>query len=647
MYEEVKVQKSLNLARDKIEDGKFQEALELLKSLQPVDDYNEKLKAIFYTLNSEINIILGNYPKAYEFAEKGFQYAKKIDPCKESVDTFLNMAFIFGILGKREESMKLGEEIFEILQNLTNISESDRNQRLGLLFFYKGYNYNSLGEIMYAIEVLEKSIVLLKKCNLQGNLARSYSLCGGMYQTIGEFSKALNYITLSQKICEEKESIQFIHSRWLNYIAQGVIYLQTGEVQLALESTKKALSLGRKYNNPSLIYETLNNLGGIYQYFGEWDRAIELLKESLTIAENIGGKSEIVGLLDTFFQLYIAMDDIPAAQQIFSKIKSWWDLEKDNKKIDLIYRLNNAVLLRMSKRTRDLGVAQDIFTRIAQEEGVSVEFTQIATLNLCEMLLDEFKDTKNTDALEEFFSILARMQEAAEKQHSYPLWAESFLLEAKLSLITFNMKKARHSLTQAQQIAEKYGLKLLAIKISNEHDNLLKNLEVWNQMEKVNAPISERIEKIDFDDQISTMLKKKKAEIPNASPESPILLLIMAKSGIPLYTKIFNKEWKINEELFSGFLSAFNTFSSEIFSEGLDRANFGKFTILMTGMPPFMSCYVFEGQSFLAHQKFSKFNETVHASEQIWNNLQFSDRTGNVIRDDASDGLGNLVKQIF
>ena len=118
-------------------------------------------------------------------------------------------------------------------------------------------------------------------------------------------------------------------------------------------------------------------------------------------------------------------------------------------------------------------------------------------------------------------------------------------------------------------------------------------------------------------DQLLNPLKNQ-AEIPDTTPESPIFLVVMANSGIPLYTKIFSKELDITEELFSGFLSAFNTFSDDIFSEGLDRAHFGKFTILMTGMPPFISCYVFKGQSFLAQQKFAQFNETLHETELIW-----------------------------
>ena len=303
--------------------------------------------------------------------------------------------------------------------------------------------------------------------------------------------------------------------------------------------------------------------------------------------------------------------------------------------------------MKKSKRTRDLGVAQVIFKDISQENVIQIDITQTAILNLCKMLLDEFKDTKNVEVIEEFSTFLKQLQNASEKHHVYPLLAETFLLEAKLSMMNFDLKKARYSLTKAQQIAERYGLKLLAIKISNEHDKLLQNIEVWDKMKKEKVSISERLEKIDINDQILTMLKKKQAEIPETSPESPILLLIMADSGIPIYTKIFKKEWEISEELFSGFLSAFNNFSNEIFSEGLDRANFGKYTILMTGMPPFMSCYVFEGQSFLAHQKFSKFNENIHDTEQIWKKLNSASRTGEIIKDYSSAGLGKLVKTIF
>ena len=99
----------------------------------------------------------------------------------------------------------------------------------------------------------------------------------------------------------------------------------------------------------------------------------------------------------------------------------------------------------------------------------------------------------------------------------------------------------------------------------------------------------------------------------------------------------------MNEELFSGFLSAFNSFSDEIFSQGLDRANFGKYTILMTKIPPFMMCYVFEGQSYSVQKKFSSFNEILQRNEKLWKKLKLSERTGRVIQQNSNPTLESLV----
>jgi len=341
------------------------------------------------------------------------------------------------------------------------------------------------------------------------------------------------------------------------------------------------------------------------------------------------------------------MGDISMVPQVFEKIDQYREKEVDNEWVNLFYRFNRALVLKNSKRIRDLGMAQEIFSNIANEEVISLEMTQIATLNLCEMLLEEYKDTKNDEALKDIFPILTRLRDIAKKRHSYKILAETYVLDARLSMINFDVKKTRRALTKAQKIAEQYGLKRLAIKISNEHDNLLRNMEVWSQLRQENVDFASHLENLDISGQISTMQKKQPAEVPETSLETPMVVMIMAESGIPIYTKIFSEDWKIEEQLFSGFLTAFNSFSSEIFSEGLDRANFGKYTILMTDITPFRSCYVFEGQSFLAQQKFSEFNGTIKNTEPIWEKLTSSSKRGRIIRDDPSGGIGELVKSLF
>ena len=64
--------------------------MEFLESLEPVDSYTELQKVIFYTLMRKIHRSFGNLLKAYETAEKGMHYAKKIEQGIEIVDLILN-----------------------------------------------------------------------------------------------------------------------------------------------------------------------------------------------------------------------------------------------------------------------------------------------------------------------------------------------------------------------------------------------------------------------------------------------------------------------------------------------------------------------------------------------------------------------------
>jgi len=59
-----------------------------------------------------------------------------------------------------------------------------------------------------------------------------------------------------------------------------------------------------------------------------------------------------------------------------------------------------------------------------------------------------------------------------EKSNSFWILGETYLLQAKLALISLNLEEARRLLTKGQRIVEKYELNHLAIKISNEHDEV-------------------------------------------------------------------------------------------------------------------------------------------------------------------------------
>ncbi len=235
----------------------------------------------------------------------------------------------------------------------------------------------------------------------------------------------------------------------------------------------------------------------------------------------------------------------------------------------------------------------------------------------------------------------------ADQQHAYFWLAETRLLQAKLALIQMNIEEAKQKLTQAQRVAELHGLKLLAFKISAEHDNLLERTNIWENLKKSNAPMSDGIKFASFEGLIERMKGKRAIKSPLISPEIPVLLLIIGEGGFLLFSNSFKEKLFLEEDLLSAFLSAFNAFSSELFSKGLDRAKFGEYMILMKTLNSFSVCYLFKGQTYTAKQKLNEFAEYIRSTTSIWQTLNKYYKTSRTLELKDLPPLENLISEIF
>jgi hypothetical protein len=224
---------------------------------------------------------------------------------------------------------------------------------------------------------------------------------------------------------------------------------------------------------------------------------------------------------------------------------------------------------------------------------------------------------------------------------------ETYLLQARLALITLDLKEARQFLTQGQRIAERYGLKLLAIKISSEHDELLKQLEIWENFEKTEVSLNERMKLAGINEQMDNMLRKRVTGPNEIQDEDSVVILIISKSGKPIFSQSFVEGWSFQDHLFGGFLSAINSFSDEMLSHGLDRAIFGEYTIIMNAISPFIICYLFKGQSFLAQQRMKHFVDAIQNDKIIWKTIKKYYQANRLVQENDIPSLDLLVNEVF
>jgi hypothetical protein len=120
----------------------------------------------------------------------------------------------------------------------------------------------------------------------------------------------------------------------------------------------------------------------------------------------------------------------------------------------------------------------------------------------------------------------------------------------------------------------------------------------------------------------------------------------MDDSGATYFNHTFMTNWD-HSDLFGLFMSALNNISDEIFSKSIDRIRIDENTILVQPVEPFLACYVIRGQSYPALQKLTRFTEAIRQNSEIWEALNKSTKTSEIVELSKSPALKTVIDEIF
>jgi hypothetical protein len=303
--------------------------------------------------------------------------------------------------------------------------------------------------------------------------------------------------------------------------------------------------------------------------------------------------------------------------------------------------------LKFSTRSKDRAEVELLLNQIINDKISSAALYTHTMVLFCEFLVEELKMSNDPKVLDEINPAIDRLLYIAEKTNSYNYQVQAKVVQSKLELIQMNFKKAKLLLSQAQQIAESHDLQVFVKIISVEHDRLLDQQDMWDHLKKTKAPMADRVKLASFDGIITQMQAPGVLVPEDLVDEQSILLLIIAEGGALVFSYSFSEEWKFDDELFSGFLTAFNSISDEVFSEGLDRVKFGKQTVLMEQVSNFSICYLFKGQTYPAKQKFDEFLLRVQEGPSIFQTLENFYKTSQVAELTDIPSIEYLIEEIF
>ncbi|MFW9970405.1 MAG: tetratricopeptide repeat protein [Candidatus Odinarchaeota archaeon] len=663
-----------------IYECKFEEALNRIINLEKKKDICLQGQLEASILKGKVYLYSEKYNKAAEAGELAYNLSQKLKNTTGIIDALLIKAYII-FSGKLEKAYNFITEAENQINSLPNESSldiceqkanliliksiifrtnNDLNKALELALNWLNLKENTgkkldisriywhLGEIyLYksdpdtALEFAMKSLAIQKELNNPVGIATSLNLIGLAYYCKGNFNFALKYCKKS--LFTQKVSIRTKIDALHNI---GAIYKEIGEINRTLRYYRRAIALAEEEDYTENYILNVLGIGTIYRMKGEYNKALEYFNLSLELSNKI---KSLYGMSASLFYLTLINIDfniIDQAQKYLNQLEEQM-LQTGSIIFKQAYKIAKALILKKSGRLRNHTKAEMLLKQITEKKMSSPLLYLLSFVNLCELFLYESALTNSMEALDELNPLITQLSKIAENQNAYLWLAEIKLLQAKVAMIQMKIKDAEQLLTHAQQIAEIHGLNLLAMKISSEHDYLLDHLKTWDDLEKKNASLAERIKLASFKGVIDHMQGKRVLEVPNLIHEIPVLLLIIGEGGIPLLSIAFTEELSFEDGLISGFLSAFDSFSGALFSKRLDRAKFGDYTILITPVSQFSVCYLFKGQTFLAKKKLIQFVEYIKKSDNIWDILNKYHKINLVIDLKDHPSFEFIINEIF
>lgn len=668
----------LNYANKLMREGKSLEALTIINQLEKKGILTPGDRLSLLILKGKIYTLTQRYGESVKVGKITYRLSQSLGRVNETLTSLLFKAYCV-FLGQFNKALDYLIEAENLLSSLTDISPSYLSRQRANILFLKAWAHFFKGHFNDALEAALKCLPLQEKLERKTQTAYSLQLLGDLYQAKGEYDTALEYamksIELFKKIGnniglatslrllgmvhfgrgELDQSLKYCKKSMSSKSASpqtkidsliyiGQIYSTRGELDKALKYFKQGITLAEKENYyfQYVIFHVF--IGSIFMVKREFDLAMEYLKTGLMLAEKMKNPMAISLSLSLLIFISTEIGTLEEAQQYLDRFEEY-DFKKESRLMTNAYLLSKAYLLKERGGSRNRVEAERLLRQVADEE-TNLYIKAYALIYLCEFYFEELHLFDDLDILNEIEPILVRLFKLSEEQRMYGYLAEAKLLQAKVALIQLNFEQAQRLITQAQRIADLYGITITAQKISSEHDNLLEQKKEWESLKEKNAPIAERLKLAAIDGVIERLQKKRTVDPPELTKEEPILLLIMSREGISYFNYSFRENWD-STWLFSSFMSAFDTFSSELFSESIDRIKIGENIILINQIESFLVCYVIKGQSYLGLKKLNRFSNAIKDNTEIWETLNRAVKSGEELELDKPRSLGEVVNEIF
>jgi tetratricopeptide (TPR) repeat protein len=173
-----------------------------------------------------------------------------------------------------------------------------------------GVIYDNQGDYAKALDFFQKALKLKEGTEDKGGLVTCYVNIGNIHKKIDELKTAMSYYEKAAQIAENAKQIK----QWafaINCI--GNVYAQMRDFDKALFYYEKSLKMRQELNEIGDIAQSFNNIGSIHKEKGEWEKAKEFFIKSLEVYKGSNDLRGTSGTLNNLAQVNFRLNEMTQA----------------------------------------------------------------------------------------------------------------------------------------------------------------------------------------------------------------------------------------------------------------------------------------------------------------------------------------------
>jgi two-component system sensor histidine kinase UhpB len=268
------------------------------------------------------------------------------------------------------------------IDSLEKLFKTAKNDSLSLYYLNELINIAPEG-VWENYNVRLKKIVMAKindgkpenKSLYYRHLAGYYNNEGLMYKKRGEINKAINCFNISLGITKKYNDI---HHRSITYINLGRLHYELGDVRIALNYLSKSIQIYEDKKDPTLAEETayaINFVGGIYSDQHDFPVAMNYFERAFDIFKKLKDEHGMANSYSFLGANYHAqhnnkkaLDYFLKAIDIFKKVGDKESIASNLNNIGMVYRSDND----LAKAINNFNMSLEIFKSLNLVNGICV-----------------------------------------------------------------------------------------------------------------------------------------------------------------------------------------------------------------------------------------------------------------------------------